>query len=137
MNFSITASDRTVKKTLKSAGLKSNSRQKNMSNISYCFHNFIRIRFFLIETNYFFSNESKFNVHGFDGGKRVWCFKNNLLHKSNIQSIKKFGEGNAIDWGCITSNSVGKIIRVLNKMALAEYCTILDNALIETYIQKI
>lgn len=141
-NFLITVSARTVRRTLKSSGLKSYSRQKKPCLTKK--HVKDRLLFAQSHKNWdffdwnklIFSDESKFNVHGSDGGKRVWCFKNSLLHESNIQSTKKFGGGNVMVWGCITSKGVGKIIRVSNKMASAEYCTTLTNGLIDTYITK-
>ena len=79
-----------------------------------------------------FSDESKFNLHGSDGNHRVWCFKNERLKKENIQGCKKFGGGNLMVWGCITSEGVGKIIRVSNKINSDQYCNTLYEGLIGT-----
>jgi transposase len=77
-----------------------------------------------------FSDESKFNLHGSDGNHRVWFFKNKRLKKENVQGCKKFGEGNLMVWGCITSEGVGKIICVSNKINSDQYCNTLCEGLI-------
>jgi hypothetical protein len=42
---------------------------------------------------FIFSDESKFNLHGADRNRRVWCEKGSQLQPNNIQTTKKFGGG--------------------------------------------
>ncbi len=83
-----------------------------------------------------FSDESKFNKHGADGNRRVWCAKGAQLETSNVQGTKKFGGGNVMVWGCITSTGVGKIVKVSNKINSEEYTNTLYDGLIGTYNSK-
>lgn len=137
-NFDIAVSDQTIRRVLKKNGLKSYSRLKkpcldpthvterlkfarNFEKWDYCDWEKV-----------IFSDESKFNLHGSDGGKRVWCRKGSLLDSTNIKSTKKFGGGNIMVWGCLTSEGVGKILKVSNKINSKEYCGVLYDGLIGT-----
>lgn len=79
-----------------------------------------------------FSDESKFNLHGADSSPRVWCKKKMRLNIANIKGTKKFGGGNLMVWGCITSEGVGKILKITNSMNSKEYCDTLKEGLFET-----
>ena len=78
------------------------------------------------------SDESKFNLSGSDGTSNVWCNKDYRLKQANIHRIKKFGGGNVMVWGIITSQGVGKLIKISNSMNSTEYCNVLRDGLIET-----
>jgi hypothetical protein len=85
---------------------------------------------------FIFSDESKFNLHGADGNRRIWCQSGTQLNSENIQTTKKFGGGNIMVWGCITQFGIGKILRVSNKINSEEYFNTLRSGLIETYTTK-
>ena len=79
-----------------------------------------------------FSDELKFNLFGSDAGQKTWYIKGSRLDPANINAVKKFGGGNLMVWGCITSKGVGKILRVSNKIKSSEYCNVLFNGFIKT-----
>lgn len=138
-SFEISVSGQTVRRILKTNGLKSRSKLKKPELTKN--HVKERLRFARFYKNYdiiywkkiIFSDESKFNLHGADGNRRVWCMDGTQLLQANVQGTKKFGGGNIMVWGCITSKGVGKILRVSNKINSAEYCNTLLNGLVQTY----
>jgi len=55
------------------------------------------------------SDESKFNVFGSDGRKRVWREKNQALRPRYLSATVKHGGGSAMVWGCMCANGVGTL----------------------------
>lgn len=137
-NFSIKVSGETIRKTIKKHGLMcfkkqkkpflNNKHIKNRFNFAKNLKNYTYTDFQKI----LYSDESKFNLSGSDGFSKVWCCKDVRHLQSNIHRMKKFGGGNVMVWGIITSQGVGKILRVSNSMNSAEYCDVLKNGFIET-----
>lgn len=137
-NFDIHVSEETIRRCLKSNEIYSykriqkpaltdshiNKRRKFANRLSkWDFFDFKKI---------IFSDESKFNLCGADSSPRVWCKRNKRLSIENVKAVKKFGGGNLMVWGCITSEGVGKILRVSNRINSKEYCDVLRTGLVET-----
>lgn len=138
-NFNISVSSETVRNILKKHGLKCHKKKTKCSLNNT--HIKKRLKFATLHKNYtffywnkiIFSDESKFNMHGSDGASKVWCNMSEIYKQNNIKSIKKFGGGNIMVWGCITSKGVGKLIKITNSMNSKEYCKVLYDGLIATY----
>lgn len=59
--------------------------------------------------NVIFSNESKFNIFGYDGEKRVWRIPNTAMDMQNLLPTVKHGGGSVMKWGCMAAAGVGKL----------------------------
>ena len=75
--------------------------------------------------NVMFTDESKFNLYGPDGNKRVWRRPGSTLQDHHIRKVIKFGGGNMMVWGAICHNGVGKLVFVNGKMDSEQYQSIL------------
>jgi hypothetical protein len=117
-NFNLSISPQTIRRSIKNQNLKSYKKQKKPDLTSKQVK--ARRRFAKLHKDWdftdwnkiIFSDESKFNLHGADGNTRVWCLDGTQLQPENIQGTKKFGAGNIMVWGCITSKGVGKLVKV-------------------------
>lgn len=141
-SFGISVSPETIRRTLKNNGLSSKKKIKKPCITPKQAKARLAFAKKHLHWDYFdwkkiiFSDESKYNLHGSDGNKRVWCKKGTELKPENIQSTKKFGGGNVMVWGCITSKGVGKILKVTNRINSQQYCDTLLNGLVSTYDLK-
>lgn len=134
----LSVSEETVRRLLGKNNIKSYNRLKKPALTKR--HMMTRLSFCKVVGNWdltdwkkiIFSDESKFNLHGADSASRVWCRANQRFDQANIKAVKKFGGGNVMVWGCITSSGVGKIVKISNKMNSAEYCEVLYKGFIGT-----
>jgi transposase len=79
-----------------------------------------------------FSDETKINLDGSDGNRKYWRKPSIPGNKYPYIENRKFGGGNIMSWGCITSEGVGKLVRIDSKMTAEKYISILEDGLIET-----
>ena len=140
-NFDLKISTETIRKILLSANIKCHKKikkphltKKHIKNRKKFAKSKSKWSFF-DWSKIIFSDESKFNLHGSDGISNVWCCDEDLLKQENIQSIKKFGGGSVMVWGCITSQGVGKLLRIESTINSKDYCKILLNGLIPTMLK--
>jgi transposase len=137
-NLDIAISKETVRKVLQNNGLRCYKKAKKpFLNKSYISKRMKFARFhskwtFFDWKKVIFSDESKFNLHGSDGHPIVWCNKGDSLRSENVESIRKFGGGGLMAWGCITFSGVGKILKVSHKINAEEYREVLNKGLIKT-----
>lgn len=78
------------------------------------------------------SDESKYNVFGSDGRRRVWRLPNQALNPKNLNPTVKHGGGSVMVWGCMAANGVGKMEFVDGIMDQFKYQGILDRNLKES-----
>ncbi|OXA40237.1 Transposable element Tc1 transposase [Folsomia candida] len=55
------------------------------------------------------TDESKFNVFGSDGRRRVWRYPKEALNPKNLNPTVKHGGGSVMVWGCMASSGAGKM----------------------------
>ena len=74
--------------------------------------------------NILWSDESKFNVLGSDGHKRVWRKPNEALKEKNLIPTIKHGGGSVMIWGCMASSGVGSFEFINGTMTQYTYLDI-------------
>lgn len=79
--------------------------------------------------NWIFTDESKYNISGSDGRRRVWREKNRALDPKNMTGTVKHGGGNVMVWGCMSANGVGNLHFIDGIMDQYKYIDILKNNL--------
>jgi hypothetical protein len=103
-NFQFSISDQTIRRIIKKHGLKFLSKLKkpelsvkHVKEREKNYQTYKKIILF-IEGKFIFSDESKFDLHGEDSNRRIWCQSGTQLNRENIQTTKKFGWGNIMVW---------------------------------------
>lgn len=76
-----------------------------------------------------FTDESKYNVFGYDGKAKVWRKPNTALQPKNIVSTVKHGGGSVMVWGAIAASGVGNLVFVEGNMDRLQYKRILEHNL--------
>ena len=76
-----------------------------------------------------FSDESKFNILGPDGNKKVWRKANKELDPKNMRGTVKHGGGSVLVWGCMAASGVGKLVMIDGIMNQYSYLKILKDNL--------
>ena len=79
--------------------------------------------------NFFFSNESKCNIHGSDGREKVWRKPNTELNRNNTSGTVKHGGGSAMVWGGMSAYRVGNLVFIDRIMDRHKYWDILKGNL--------
>lgn len=79
--------------------------------------------------NVIFSDESKYNVWGPDGYKRVWRKAGEALKKENLVPTVKGKGGNVMVWGCMAASGVGNLVLIEGIMDKYKYLNILKENL--------
>ncbi|OXA53566.1 Transposable element Tcb1 transposase [Folsomia candida] len=78
------------------------------------------------------TDESKFNVFGSDGRRRVWRYPKEALNPKNLNPTVKHGGGSVMVWGCMASSGAGKMEFVDGIMDQYKYQGILDRNIQES-----
>lgn len=78
------------------------------------------------------SDETKINRFGSDGRKWVWKKCGTPLTDQHIEGTTKFGGGNLMMWGSMTSEGVGYSTKIDGRMDAALYVSILEGELQDT-----
>ena len=73
-----------------------------------------------------FSDESKFNLYGPDGVKKMLRIPGLPLRDCDIRPVVKFGGGSIMVWGAITYGGVGPLIKVEGLMNSKQYIHIVN-----------
>ena len=134
----ITVSRSTVRRTLLRSGLKSYAKPKKprlTAKHKRARLNFAKLHFDKSEEDWrrvIFSDESKYNLYGPDGHKKVWRRPGSLLLDHHIRKVVKFGGGSVMVWGCITYQGVGQLTFIDSSMNADLYINILDVCLGKT-----
>ena len=79
-----------------------------------------------------FSDESKFNIFGSDGKKKVWRKPGASLEKKNLKPTLKFGGGSVLVWGCMSAKGVGNLVFIDGIMDKNVYLNIIQNNLAQS-----
>lgn len=79
--------------------------------------------------NVIFTDESKYNLYGPDGNKRVWRRSGSPSLDHHFRQVVKFGGGNVKVWGAITSRGVGKLTILDGNMDANMFIDILGTGL--------
>lgn len=130
-DHNIEVSAQTIRNIVKKAGLKSYAKPKKPSlNPTQIKKRLTFARFHREHTldywkNVMFTDESKFNLYGPDGNKRVWRRPGSKLLDHHVRKVIKFGGGNMMVWGAICYKGVGKLIFVNGRMDSEQYQSIL------------
>ncbi|GFX81743.1 transposable element Tcb2 transposase [Trichonephila clavipes] len=77
----------------------------------------------------FFSDESKFNIHGSDGHQKVRRKANAALQPKNMRGTVKHSGGSIMVWGCMTATGVENLVIIDGIMNQYSYLNILKNTL--------
>jgi len=130
-DFNISVSKCTIRNILRKSGLRSYAKVKKPRLLPK--HKLGRLIFSreyskkpgTFWENIIFSDESKFNLFGPDGCKRVWRYPKSPLQDWHIRPVVKFGGGSVMVWGCITSRGMGKIVFIEGRMNAQHYINVL------------
>lgn len=76
------------------------------------------------------SDETKINLFGSDGIKRVWRRAGEAYHESCTKPTVKHGGGNIMVWGCMSTAGVGQLEFIEEKMDSKLYCEILKSKML-------
>jgi hypothetical protein len=79
-----------------------------------------------------FSDETKINRLGSDGRKWVWKRPRQIITPRDVAPTLKFGGGNLMLWGCISSSGVGHACRIDGQMNAELYTEILQGELLQS-----
>lgn len=79
--------------------------------------------------NVLFSDESKFNLFGYDGKQKVWRRNNEALLPKNLLPTVKHGGGSIMVWGCMSAAGVGNLTFIDINMDRMVYLDILKDNL--------
>lgn len=72
------------------------------------------------------SDETKINLFGSDGVKRVWRRKGEAYKDKCVVPTVKHGGGSLMIWGCMSAKGVGRLAFIEGKMDSKLYCQILE-----------
>ncbi len=79
-----------------------------------------------------FSDESKFNINGNDGDKRVYRSKGTRYNPNHIIRTEKFGGGKSVMvWGYITSSGPGNLVFLDSSVNKEVYLNVLNDNLLD------
>lgn len=76
-----------------------------------------------------FCDESKFNIFGCDGDRRIYRENGRALDKENLFGTVKHGGGHVVVWGCMAASGVGRLVFVEGNMDKNQYLRILQENL--------
>lgn len=79
-----------------------------------------------------FTDESKYNLFEADGNYRVWRFSGNPTLDHHFRHTVKFGGGSVMVWGAITSQGVGKLVFIDERMNTELFIRTLRSGLFST-----
>ena len=79
--------------------------------------------------NVLFTDESKFNIFGYDGKQKVWRKKCQEMETKNLIPTVKHGGGSVMVWGSMASSGVGNLQFIDTKMDRFLYLNILKKNL--------
>jgi transposase len=136
-SLNIVSSAETIRRLIKSNGMKVYSRRKKP--LLRRTHIQKRLAFARRHKNWtisqwnrvIFSDESKFNLFGSDGRSFCWRFPNEPPKDHHIRKTVKYGGGVIMLWGCINGEKVGKIHRINGKMDYKMFIDVLKAAYLE------
>ncbi len=75
--------------------------------------------------NVLWSDETKINLFGSDGVKRVWRQPGEEYKDKCVLPIVKHGSGSFIAWGCMSASGTGELQFIEGAMNANMYCDIL------------
>lgn len=76
-----------------------------------------------------YSDESKFTIFGSGRRQHCWVKPGAPLSTAHVQPTAKHGGGSIMVWGCLTSQGVGNLCRIIGGLDAELYCRILGDDL--------
>lgn len=76
-----------------------------------------------------FTDESKYNIFGYDGKAKVWRKPNTAMDPKNLIPTVKHGGGSVMVWGAVAASGVGNLVFVEGNMNRFQYKSILEQNL--------
>ncbi len=76
------------------------------------------------------SDETKINLFGSDGVKRVWRQPGEVYKDKDVLPTVKYGGGSVMVWGCMSAASTGELQFIEGTMDANMYCDILKQSMI-------
>jgi len=76
-----------------------------------------------------FTDESKYNIFGYDGKSKVWRKPNTAMDSKHLIPTVKHGGGSVMVWGAVAGSGVGNLVFVKGIMNHFQYKTIFENNL--------
>lgn len=76
-----------------------------------------------------FCDESKYNIFGCDGDRRIYRENGAALKEQNLYATVKHGGGHVMVWGCMAASGVGKLVFIDGIMDKTQYLNILKKNL--------
>lgn len=76
-----------------------------------------------------FCDESKYNIFGCDGDRRIYRMNGAALKEQNLYATVKHGRGHVMVWGCMSASGVGKLVFIDGIMEKTQYLRILQENL--------
>ena len=128
----------TVRRALKQSGLRAVTKKKKLLLLPR--HKKARFEFakkfegWTVEDwkRVIWADEHKINRLGSDGRQWMWKMRGSGLSDQQVKGTVKFGGGNLMIWGCMTSQGVGYACRIEGTMDTELYVSILNDELCET-----
>jgi hypothetical protein len=134
----VDCSVRTVRHTLKEAGLKAGSKKNKPQLLE---KHYEQRRTFALKHRYWtvedwkrvvWSDETKVNRVGFGGREWVWKRPGSAITEQHVKGKVKFGGGGLMMWGCMTAQGVGYACRINGGLDGKLYECILDDEFLKT-----
>lgn len=76
-----------------------------------------------------FTDESKYNIFGYDGKAKVWRKPNTAMDPKHLMPTVKHGGGSVMVWGAVAASGVGNLVFVEGIMDRFQYKSILEHNL--------
>lgn len=137
-DLGIKASNDTVRRALKSAGLAARVKVKRpllkKRHRQACLDFAKKYQYWTVEDwkRVVYSDETKVNRWGSDG--RKWCWKRGVqpLLDHHVSTTIKHSSGNVMVWGCMTAQGPGFLTRIDGGLNAELYCNILQDEFMQT-----
>lgn len=133
--FGKTVSTQTIRKCIRNAGLRARSarrkplisKRNRVRRLNFARKHVSKpISFW---NKVLWSDETKINLFGADGARKVWRYNGEALKPRNLISTVKHGGGSVMVWGCMAGKGVGNLTFIDTKMNAEVYVDILNRHL--------
>lgn len=137
-NHNLIISNQTIRNELHSIGMKSYARPLKplLSNVQKVNRLNFAKAMIKVDTDFWegviFTDESKYNIFAPDGYHKVWRYSGPPTLRHHVRETVKFGGGNVMVWGAITSKGVGKLVFIDDKMDSRLFISVLSKGFKET-----
>ena len=133
-------SDDTMRRALKSVGMKSTVKRKRLLLSAH--HRRVHLDFALAHQYWteqdwdevVWTDETKINCLGSDGRKWTWKKPSKPLNDRLVKGTLKFRGGSLMMWGCMTSKGCRYATKIDGKMDAELYVSILEDELMQSLV---